>query len=180
MNERQPSPEEYNYSKEELEIPNDLKMNEKRINELTTKDGHEEKIGHNDLYRNPYFIAERIREIKEEYYNPKLNPGAERKTELMEEYENLKSQRQHTKEQILENAKLVSVNFEEQIQRAKEERDNAQKRFDLAQQYSNDDMLSKAKYQWQTADDFIRLFEEKNMPDLNLEDEDEGLKGLPS
>ncbi|MCL5407002.1 MAG: hypothetical protein M1429_00685 [Patescibacteria group bacterium] len=181
MNEGQPSPDKYNYTKEDLKIPENFRMDESRMDKLTSRNSHEEKIGYNDLYSNPYFIAERIREIKREYYNPKLNPGAERKMELMEEYERLKLQRENTKKQIVKDLEFNNTNVNGHLSAIKKRREKMQKDFEIAQEeYKNKEMTNDAKLKWQTADDFIRLFEEENMSDLNLEDEDEGLKGLSS
>lgn len=135
----------------------------------------ESKTDITELYLKPYVIAEQIRVLKKEYSDSEKFPGLERKIEIEENYEILKEKRGDAKEMILENLEKVGDSPKRIIKAATGKMEEAQTYFDLAKKQGNEIALKEAVKRWHIANDFVQLLE-RDLNDLTLEEEDEGLE----
>lgn len=130
------------------------------------------------IYYEPHLINIKIRNLKKEYNNPQILPGAERKIEIQEEYEKLKSDRIKTRALVLKDLEKYpegKIGFRNTLE---EKMANAQRDFERGQVDDNYVLKNRAKEQWETYNDLYQLLEQndKNWQDIEFKDEDEGFE----
>ena len=138
----------------------------------------EPKVDIRELYLKPNVINEKIRQLKKEYYNPKISPGVEKKEEMMEEYELLKEKRADVREMIISHLEDLGDDSKRMLDNATGAMENAQKDFERGQKDDNYILIKQAKDRWQIANDFYQLLsqDEQTWQEIELTDEDDGFE----
>lgn len=140
--------------------------------------GPEQKTDEKGLYFKPYLMAERIREFKKKYNATNPSPGAERKEEMLEQYQLFKEKRADIREMILGNLDRLNEDPQVALNNATKAMENAQKDFERGQRDDNYVLTKQAKNHWQIASDFYQLLsiDEQTWQDMELANEDEGFE----
>ena len=173
MNEKDPI-ENYEGNPEVKHLTNDYNLEslsgEKLIEaptEIVKRLGGMEK-----LFTSNFNTAQRIRDLKKEFYcqDPKL--GAERKIEIQEEYEKLKEAREALKIRIMEYITRKDKDLQDYIEIAENAMKNWGRMYESAQADNLKNEMRRLKPDWLACRDLVNLYR-NDYDDITLDQEED-------